>query len=79
MQPKPEPKDTHPRRKPQPGVAGYKRSRHTNTHTAKQASPEWRGAAETQAQAHTPTPHTPARSGGVQAEQAHEHTHSPTR
>ena len=32
-QPKPEPKHTHTRRTPQPGVAGYKRSAHTNTHT----------------------------------------------
>ena len=77
-QPKPKPKHTHPRRTPQPGVAGYKRRAHTNTHTPQHPSQEWRGTAETQAKAHTPTPHTPARSGGVQAERAHEHTHTPT-
>ena len=77
-QPKPESKHTHPHRAPVPGVAGCKRSAHTSTHTTKHPSQEWRGAAETRAEAHTPTPHTPARSGGVQAEHAHEHTHSLT-
>ena len=77
-QPKPEPKHTHPRRTPQPGVAGYKRSAHTSTHTAQHPSQEWRGAAETRARAHTPKPHRPVRSGGVQAERAHKHTHTPT-
>ena len=77
-QPKPEPKHTHPHRAPQPGVAGCKRSAHTSTHTAQHPSQEWRGAAETRAQTHAPTPRTPARSGGVQAERAHEHTHSLT-
>ena len=74
--PKPEPKLTHPRRAPQPGVAGQKRSAHTNTHTPQQPSQEWRGASETRAQAHTTTPHTPARSGGVQTERADNHTHT---
>ena len=77
-QPKPEPEHTYPRRTHQPGVAGYKLSASTSTHTAQQPSQEWRGAAETRAQAHTPTPYTSARSGGVQAEQAHKHTHTPT-
>ena len=63
---------------PQPGVAGYKRSGHTNTHPPQHPSQEWRGAAETRAQAHTPTPHSPARSGGIQAERAHKHTHNPS-
>ena len=49
-----------------------------STHTPQHPTQERRGAAETQAQAHTATPHTPARSGGVQAERAHEHTHTPT-
>ena len=77
-QPKPEPKHTHPHRTPQPGVVGYKQSAHTNTHRPEHPSQEWRGAAETGAQAHTPTPHTPARSGGVQAERARKHTHTPS-
>ena len=77
-QPKPEPKHTHPHRAPVPGVAGCKQSAHTSTHTAQQPSQELRGAAETRAEAHTPTLHTPAGSGGVQAERAHQHTHSPT-
>ena len=67
MQPKPEPKHTHPHHTPEPGVAGYKRSTHTSTHTSQDPSQEWWGAAETQAQAHTLTPHTPARGDGVQA------------
>ena len=77
-QPKPEPKHTHPRRAPQPGVAGRKRSAHTSTHTAQHPSQEWQGAAKTRTQTHTPTPRTRARSGRVPAERAHEHTHSPT-
>ena len=72
MQLKPEPEHTHPRRALQPGVAGCKRSGHTSTHQV------WRGAAKTRAQTHTPTARTPARSGGVQAERPHQHTHSPT-
>ena len=76
--PKPEPKHTQPHLAHQPGVAGCKRSAHTNTHTAQQPSQEWRGAAQARAQAHTPKPHTPARRGGVQEEQAHQHTHTPT-
>ena len=75
---KPEPEHTHPGRAPQPGVAGCKRSAHTSTHTAQQPSQEWRGAAETRFQAHTPKPHTSARRGGVQEEHAHQHTHTPT-
>ena len=77
-QPKPEPKQTQPRRAPRPGVAGCKRSAHTSTHTAQHPSQEWRGAAEIRAQTHTPTPRTPARSGGVQAERAHKQTPTPT-
>ena len=68
MQPKPEPKHTNPRRAPQPGVAGCKRSAHTSTRQ------EWRGAAETRAQTHTPTARTQARSGRGQAERPHHHT-----
>ena len=78
VQPKSEPKHTRPHRTAQPGVAGYKQSAHTSTHTARHPSQQWRGAAETPAQAHTPTPHTPARSGGVQAERAHKHAHPNT-
>ena len=68
MQPKPEPKHTHPRRAPKPGVAGCERSAHTSTRQ------EWRGAAETRAQTNTATARTQARSGGVQAERPHQHT-----
>ena len=68
VQPKPEPKHDHHRRAPKPGVAGCKRSAHTSTRQ------EWRGAAETRAQTHTPKPHNPAKSGGVQAERPHQHT-----
>ena len=58
-QPKPEPKHTHPHRAPVPGVAGCKQS----THTAQHPSQECRGATETRAQTHTPTPRIRARSG----------------
>ena len=78
VQPKPEPKHTHPHRTPQPKVAGCERSAHRSTHTAQHPSQEWRGAAETQARAHTPKLHNPARRGGVQEEHAHQHTHTPT-
>ena len=78
MQPKPEPKHTHPRRAPQPEVAGCRRSAHTSTHKPQHASQEWRGAAETRAQTHTPPPHTPARSGGVQVDRADKHKRTPT-
>ena len=37
-QPKPEPMRPDPHRTPQPGLAGYKRSTHTNTHTPQQPS-----------------------------------------
>ena len=77
-QAQPKPKHTHPHRTPQPGVAGYKRDAPTNTHTPQQPSQLWRGAAEIRGAAHIPTPHTPARSGGVQAERGHKHTHTPT-
>ena len=75
---KPEPKHTHPHRAPEPGVAGCKRSAHTSTHTAQRPSQEWRGAAGTRAQPHTPTLQTPARSGRVQGERTHKRTHTPT-
>ena len=65
---KSEPEQTQPRRAPKPWVAGCKRSAHTSTHQ------EWRGAAGTRAQTHTPTARTQARSGRVQAERAHQHT-----
>ena len=116
-QPKPEPKHPQAHRTPEPGLAGYKRSALTNTHTphpsqdrrgeSQNPNPDTRtmklsqdsrlrgGAptkkhtpktphlgmevrAETPTQAPTPTPHTPARIGGVQAERAHQHTHPNT-
>ena len=73
-----EPRHTHPQSTPEPGVAGYKWSAHTSTHTPRHLSQERRGAGATQAQAHTSTLHTPTRSGGVQAERAHKHTDSQT-
>ena len=79
VQPKPEPKHTHPSRTPQPGEEGYRRSTHTSTHTPQHPSQEWRGAAETRAQTHTPTSHSPARSGGVHREaRTRAHTHPKT-
>ena len=77
-QPKTEPEHTHAHHTSQPGVAGYKRRGHTSTHMPLHPSLELRGAAETRAQAHTPTPHTPARSGGVQEERTRKHTHTPS-
>ena len=61
-----------------PGMAGWKPSTRTNTHTPQRPNQEWRGTAETRVQAHTSTPHTPARSSRVQAGRAHKHTHAPT-
>ena len=72
-----EPKQTHPPRTPQPGVAGYKRNAHTNTHTPQHPGQEWRGTDETRVQAHTPTPHTPARSSRVQARMRTKSTQTP--
>ena len=74
-QPKPEPRHTHPHRAPQPGVAGCKRSAHTSTHRAQHPSQEWWGAAKTRARAHTPSGHTPARSGWAQPKPEPTHTH----
>ena len=56
---------------------GASRAR-TQTRTPQHPSQEWRGAAETRAQTHTATLRIQARSGRVQAERAHEPTHSPT-
>ena len=75
-QPKSEPKHTHQHRTPPPGLAGYKRSTHTNTHRPQQPGQEWRGAAETRAQAHIPTPHSPTRCGRTQRKPELKHTHS---
>ena len=54
------------------------RSAHANVHTPQHPGQELRGTAETRAEAHTRTLHTPARSGRVQEEHAHKHTHTPT-
>ena len=78
LQPKPEPKHTHPRRAPQLGVPGCNRSAHTSRHKPRHPSQEWRGAAGTRTLPHTPTPVTPARSGRVQAERTDKRTHTPT-
>ena len=60
---------------PQPGVTGRSRNPgpSTHTHTA-HPSQEWRGAAKTRVQSHTPTPHTPASSDGVQLKSEFKHT-----
>ena len=77
-QPKPEPKHPHPHRTPQPGLAGKKGYAHPNAHTAQHPSQEWQGAAQTRAQAHTPTWHAQARISGVQEDRAHKHTQTQT-
>ena len=77
-QPKTKPEHTHAPGTPKPGVAGYKQSGHTSTHRPQRPSQKWQSAAETRAQAHAPTPHSPARSGGVQAERARKHTYIPS-
>ena len=46
-----------------------------NPHTT-HPSREWRGGAKTGARAHTPTTHSPARSGRVQEEHALQYTHT---
>ena len=72
----PKSKHTHPHGTPQTGVAEYKQSAPTNAHTAQHRSQKWRGTAKTRAQAHTPTQHTPARSGWIQAKRTQK-THTP--
>ena len=49
-----------------------------STHTPQHLPKEWRGAAENQTPARTPTPHTRTGNGGVQAERAHNHARSKT-
>ena len=88
VQPKPEPKHTHPHRASVPGVAGCKLS----THTAQRPIQEWRGAARNPSpNTHTHTahpcqewlgasgarthPNTPATSGGAQRKPAPKRTH----
>ena len=73
---KPEPKHTHPRRTPQPGVAGYERSTHTNTHTPK---PQPGVAGHSRNPSRNAHSHIakPSHEWGVQAEHAHQHTHTP--
>ena len=46
-QPKRKPKHTQPHRKAKPGIAGYKRSAHKNTHTPQHPGQEWQGASKT--------------------------------
>ena len=65
-----------PKHTPQHGTCSQEGQRtrqdaHTNTHTTKHLSQDWRGAAETRAEAHTPTAHTRAGNVGVQADGAH--------
>ena len=61
-QPELEPEHQDPHCTSQPGVEGYKQSAHTKTYTPQNPSQEWRGAAATRAQAHTPAPHAPTTS-----------------
>ena len=57
----------------QPGLAGCRRSAHT-INTPQNPRRQLQGAAETQTQVNTPTPHTLAGTRGVQAERAHKDT-----
>ena len=75
-QPTPQAKHTHPRHTPQPGVAGYKGSAHENAHTPQHPGQDWPGTVETRGEAHTPTQHTPPKSGGVQEERARKGTNT---
>ena len=77
-QPKPVPKKKYPQQTPQGGLAAYRRSADTDTHTPQNSSQKLQGAAESRAQAHTPTPHTPARIGRVHAERADKHRNTQT-
>ena len=64
--------DTH-----QPRSAGHLprlEPTHQHTHPTTQPGKKTSGAANTRSQAHAPTPHTPARIGGVQAQGGHQHT-----
>ena len=71
---KPEPKHTHAHCTPEPGVAGYKQSAHTHTHTPKHPSQEWRSTSGARTQTHNKL-NTPARSGGGQPKPEARHTH----
>ena len=64
--------------KPRPGLAGCRRSAHTDAQTYSNTSAS-NGRAQPKPQTkHTPTPHTPARNGGLQAEGTCKHTHPNT-
>ena len=78
MQPKPEPKhtDTHAAR-PSQEWRGTRGAR-TQTRTPQHPRQLWPDAAKTRAQTHTPTPRTPARSGGMQAGPVHKQTQTLT-
>ena len=48
-QPKPVPKKKYPQHTPQGGLAAYRRSADTDTHTTQSSGQEWWSAAETEA------------------------------
>ena len=66
-------KHTPPHSTPNQEVQKTTRDGRTITHTPQHPPKEWRGAAETQAPARTPTVHTGTGNGGVQAERARNH------
>ena len=68
--PYPDKRTTNPRKALSRTVGGP-----TQRHTPQSSRQEWPGAAETRAQAHTPTPHIPTRTGRVQEEIAQKDPH----
>ena len=79
MQPKPEPKYTHPHRTAQPGVAGYNCSAHTNTHTPQYPSRDWRGSRNPSPSTHTPSAHPNQEWRGTSGARTQTHTDLNTR
>ena len=74
-QPKPEPKHTHPRRTPQPGVAGCKRSAHTSRH--KHRHPSQGGGAQPEPEPNHRHPHnTPQPGVAAYKRSAHTSAHT---
>ena len=80
MQPKPEPKQTHPHHTSQPGVAGYKRSAETNTQThTRTPQPGVAGRSRNPSQiTHTYTAHPSQESRGTSGARTQTHTYPNT-